>query len=229
MSDSLSLYDLSAELVRLMNAWDETEGNERVFIETELQLYVDAQVKKVDDIRAFLVHCQVMADAADLEAARQKRNAKAWQARYDRLKNLCQYTMERFEVKRLDGKTGSLLLKGNGGKQPVEITNPELVPDEFCVYEGAIPVRVWDTLIDFAHIAFEQGAETPDFSTVQVKRVVRKGLIEAEMQKPCEACKGIGAPWNNSASVPCSACGGTGRRGVPGCRLGERRAHLEIR
>ena len=31
------------------------------------------------------------------------------------------------------------------------------------------------------------------------------------MQAICPKCKGIGAPWNNSASVPCTECEGTGR------------------
>jgi hypothetical protein len=26
----------------------------------------------------------------------------------------------------------------------------------------------------------------------------------------CQKCNGVGAPWNNSASVPCDLCGGTG-------------------
>lgn len=26
----------------------------------------------------------------------------------------------------------------------------------------------------------------------------------------CLKCNGVGAPWNNSASVPCDLCGGTG-------------------
>ena len=29
----------------------------------------------------------------------------------------------------------------------------------------------------------------------------------------CPKCKGIGAPWNNSASIPCDECGGTGKVG----------------
>lgn len=28
----------------------------------------------------------------------------------------------------------------------------------------------------------------------------------------CGICKGIGAPWNNSSSISCSNCHGTGRK-----------------
>ena len=28
---------------------------------------------------------------------------------------------------------------------------------------------------------------------------------------PCSKCRGIGASHNNSAAVPCDACGGTGK------------------
>jgi hypothetical protein len=32
----------------------------------------------------------------------------------------------------------------------------------------------------------------------------------SQRDAPCPKCKGIGAPWNNSASVPCDDCGGSG-------------------
>jgi len=44
---------------------------------------------------------------------------------------------------------------------------------------------------------------------------VRDAAMRAAALKgetPCAKCKGVGAPWNNSASVPCPDCNGTGKR-----------------
>ena len=39
---------------------------------------------------------------------------------------------------------------------------------------------------------------------------IEKERANEKKLKPCGKCKGVGAPWNNSASVPCDDCGGTG-------------------
>ena len=62
MSTTLSLYDLSAELVALMDAWDdpETTPEARVEIETQLRIYAEQHVRKVDYVRAYLRHCAII-------------------------------------------------------------------------------------------------------------------------------------------------------------------------
>jgi DnaJ-class molecular chaperone len=42
------------------------------------------------------------------------------------------------------------------------------------------------------------------------KREATRLRANEKKLKPCGKCKGVGAPWNNSASVPCDDCGGTG-------------------
>lgn len=117
MSNSLTLYDLSAELVSLMDRYDEAETDaDRALIQSELEVFAQAQVQKVDNIRAYLRHCEMMVASAREEQARQKQHADAWQSRLDRLKGFCVHVMQTFQAKRFDGAHGSLLLKGNGGK-----------------------------------------------------------------------------------------------------------------
>ncbi len=217
----LSLYDLSTELVRLMDEYDAAELSEdRAALEVELKLYAERHLRKVDGIRAYLKHCELMIDGARREIATQKAHEEAWEARRDRLKDLCLEVMLEFKTKRLDGNTGSLLLKGNGGKQPVTIANPELVPDEFCVYEGVIPAHLWKEL-----------ATRRSFNGVRMVRTPRKSLIEAELQKPCETCLGVGSiPRDRPETIAtCETCGGSGKRGVPGCTLEPRGVHLEVK
>jgi len=223
MSTTLSLYDLSAELVALMDAWDdpETTPEARSEIETQLRIYAEQHVRKVDNVRAYLRHCEMMAQYARVEEERQKRNKDVWQARAERLKQVCVAVMQTFQAKRLDGNTGSLLLKGNGGKQPVTITNPDLVPDEFCAVVLTIPgaeyVRLWPWLVD-------AGWTLATEADMQKRREPRKSLIEAELQKPCETCEG-----KEPFIVTCMQCGGSGKRGVSGAYLAERGVHLEVR
>ena len=37
------------------------------------------------------------------------------------------------------------------------------------------------------------------------------GFMYWPPRMPCSKCRGIGASHNNSAAVPCDACGGTGK------------------
>ncbi len=239
---SLTLYDLSRELVELMDRYDDPEllEVEHAEIEAKLRVYAAQHVRKVDDIRAYLRHCELMIDGARREVAIQKAHEEAWEARRDRLKALCVDVMQEFKAKRLDGNTGSLLLRGNGGKQPVTIANPELVPDEFCVYECSISGQAFGWLRSALgpHITDDERSRWEYWSgrqDVQIVRTPRKSLIEAELQKPCQVCEGRG--WmpdtativGATASKPCDACGGSGKRGVPGCTLEPRGVHLEVK
>ncbi len=178
---------------------DEFDREEKQ-LRADLQAYAQAHVRKVDGIRAYLKHCELMIDGARREIATQKANEEAWEARRDRLKALCIDVMTTFRTEelqgrtgsiklRLDGETGSFLLKGNGGKQPVRIDNSELVPDEFCVYEGAIPAFIWPEL---TRVIYEHGSTElhRDVQGLRLVRTPRKSLIEAELQKPCETCAG---------------------------------------
>lgn len=240
MSQSLTLYDLSQELVQLMDAWDDPETSQetRAQIEVQLRTYADAHVQKVDDIRNYMRHLAVMEAALREEAATQKASAEACKARLEWLKAYCCEVMVQHGAKRWDGRTGSLLCKGNGGKQPVTITDESMVPDEFCMWDGSISGAAWsaleklvtDSYPGMSPLSPESAREDWEHwcgrQDVQLSRTPRKSLIEAELQKPCETCGGSGG---STAPPHCFACGGSGRRGVPGCRLEPRGSHLEVK
>lgn len=238
MSQSLTLYDLSAELVSLMDDWDdpETSPETRSQIEVQLRAYADAHVQKVDDIRNYMRHLAVMETALREEAATQKAGAEACKARLEWLKAYCCEVMVQHGAKRWDGRTGALLCKGNGGKQRVVGPNggepdPAMVPDEFCVYElPPVPMWVWDLIINF--IVKSGNEELLNWMAgLRPARTPRKSLIEAELQKPCERCQGGGGIVGEAGKVliDCPMCGGSGKRGVPGCRLEPRGQHIEVK
>lgn len=237
---SLTLYALSRELVELMDRYDscrEESPDLLPIVEAELQTYAAAHVRKVDSIRQYLKHCELMIDGARREVATQKAHEEAWEARRDRLKALCVDVMQEFQAKRLDGSTGSLMLKGNGGKQPVRIDIPEMVPTEFSMWTGSVSGAAIQALLDIPGGAHWFGRQD-----VQLSAEPRKSLIEAELQKPCQPCAGAGEiilyntdmdegghVTEKSYTETCVACGGSGKRGVPGCTLEPRGVHLEVK
>ena len=224
----LSLFAIETVLLDLIMLREEMlESSEDVAaVDEQITAYIRQEVVKVDNIRAFWRHCELMRDAAKAEAETQAQRAKAWASRLDRLKETCRSVMETIpfptgKPRKLEGRTGSLLLKANGGKQAVEISDESMVPDELCTITVTMSVELWNAAaVFFAEdlVGTKVGPRTPSLS-----------LIGEAIQKPCVACNGVGAPWNNSASVPCPECGGSGHQSVPGCRLSPRSNHVECK
>jgi len=215
----MSLFQIETELGELMayREGEELTEEERATADGLIRQYVQREIEKVDGVRAYLRHCEVMAGAAKEEARRQTERQRAWQGRYDRLKETAQYAMELLGRKRLEGRTGSLTVKGNGGRQPVTVTDAAIVPDELCDYTVTIPGPVWLELMDTAESV--QRALQP-----RATRIPRLSAIFEVLAQPCDTCKGTASPLNQ-----CDRCGISGHQGVPGARLEPRGSHLEIR
>src|SRR5882757_1557114 len=128
----LSLFSIESGLHELFDAWQNAETPEQLeAAEVAIRACAEAEVRKVDNIRRYWRACDQMAAAAKHEAATQTERARLWESRRDRLKAVVYAVMDQFGLKKLEGQTGQLLLKGNGGKQAVEIHDELLVPDEF--------------------------------------------------------------------------------------------------
>ena len=259
MSLELSLYTIESDLANLVemreeaqeriaaigNAWDagadihatnglESAIQELAVIDDQIREYVTAEIHKVDNIRAFWRHCELMRDAAKEEAGTQLARSKAWGAQLDRLKETCRAVMETIpfpdkKPKKLEGRTGALLLKGNGGKQAVEVSNEALVPDELCTVTVTMPADTWALRIagEFPGIGswpnLKIGPRTPSLS-----------LIGEALQRKCEACEGRGHPRDpvfeeHISPDTCGERGGSGHASVPGARLAERGSHVEVK
>lgn len=134
-SRSMTLWDLEQTLVGLMQIVSDPEATEeeRTIAGEELQKYVEQEVRKVDGIRAYLRHCDLMVKAAADEAKRQADHARIWKNRAERLEQMCLDVMQYAGVKKLEGKTGSISVRSNGGQQPLTITDESLIPGE-CKY-----------------------------------------------------------------------------------------------
>lgn len=225
MSLELSLYTIESHLSNLIEMREQTlaslklaesEGDlpqtierlneEAVEIEAAIQLYIKTEITKVDNIRAFWRHCELMRDAAKAEAETQVQRAKAWGSRLDRLKEICRAVMETIpfpagKPKKLEGRTGALYLKANGGKQAVEVTDESLVPDEFCIVTVTMREGLWERAL--AWLERSNALLARDLAAAaKVSRTPSLSLIGEQLAKG---------------------------EGVPGARLAERGQHVEVK
>lgn len=180
--------------------------------------YIKAEVRKVDGIRSMVKHLEMIRDAAKAEAATMQDRAKAADRQLQVLKSAIQMTMEEMEwregkPRKLEGKTGSISLKGNGGKQPVVITDEALIPDEYRTVTVKMDHDFWKRITQ----------ALPDLGGIRmVTKEPSISRIAAALEEPCKACNGEGL-------VACPACGGSKRNGVPGAILAPRSAHIEVK
>ena len=250
MSVELSLYTIESDLANLVEMREQTlaslkqadsEGDlpeiiqrlneEAVEIDAAIQLYVKTEITKVDNIRAFWKHCELMRDAAKEEARVQSDRSKAWGARLDRLKATCAMVMESIpfpsgKSKKLEGRTGSIYLKANGGKQSVEVTDESLVPDELCTVTVMMSAELWRALAEHVAGCDRTGEFDGEFYRLTPSRKPALSLIGEALHRKCEACDGAPAIGTKDE---CQWCDGSGHQSVPGCRLSPRSNHVEVR
>jgi hypothetical protein len=214
---SLTLWTIEDSLLQLVAAREdaaadmeisEDERRDRLqVIDTALADYIRQEITKVDNVRSYLMHCKLMADAARAERAAMEARVRIWEARESRLKGICISALDAADKKRVEGKTGSLSVRGNGGLQPLVVDQQEMVPDEVCVWVGTVGPAVWKRI---------QMLAITDPAT-KLERQPSNAAIREALGKPCPECGALPAP-----SDACQTCGGTGTMGVPG-------AHLEPR
>ncbi len=234
MSD-LTLYHIEADLANLIDLREEMADKREdvTALDEQIAEYCQREVRKVDAIRSYLKHAEMMAEAALKEAATQKSRGQAWQARADRLKQFVQMVMEGMDwkpdqVRKLEGRSGSITLKANGGRQAVEVTDASLLPEEFVQYEGRISGKAWGNLqAVISDIQWDYWSGRAD---VQMGRVPMLGRIAAEMDKPCKSCAGRGRDTDSieDATTQCADCDGSGKTSVAGARLEPRGNHVSV-
>ncbi len=238
-----SLWNIESALADLMRAREEcfdviSEGkdpesvseaqSELVHIDEALAEYAQAEIRKVDGIRSMWRYLRDGHAIAMAEAEVQIQMAKSFERRLNALKSAVLIAMEMMpwregKPKMLEGKSGALLLKGNGGKRAVTISDESLVPEEFFVYEGRIPAFIMKSLGRFVD-SYGTLELQRDFYGLRLKRIPSLSLIAQAMEQKCADCD-TGHPEGRL----CRTCGGSGLAGVPGAVLGDRQNHVEVR
>lgn len=136
-SPKLTLWDIESAWVDLMQARAEAEElpeTERLqalaAVDEAIAQYTRAELQKADSIIGFCRHLKMLEQAAKEQAAYQSRRAAVAGSLLNRIKGIAQVAMEATGKKRIDGRTGYLLVKGNGGVAPLKIQE-DVLPDEY--------------------------------------------------------------------------------------------------
>jgi hypothetical protein len=132
MAEALNLYDIETGLRELMDAWQEADTNEaQEAVAQAITEYMQREVSKVDGVRKFIKHCELMAQAAREEAVFQKLRAQQFERRAECTRKYCLMTLEAFHMKRAEGNSGSLSICFNGGPLPLIIDDESKIPVRF--------------------------------------------------------------------------------------------------
>lgn len=231
--DLLELFEMRAEAERhiaelgpsLGGAIEYTEAlHDLSVLDDHIAAYMAALPAKVDSVRHVWKRIEVLIqEAADEVKFQQKRSAHL-KADLERLKDYCERCMELIEWKpgkprKLEGRSGYLLLKGNGGRPAVEVYDESLVPDELTQVSVQMSGIAWKELLALA------GAE-PNYASAKVTRSPWLSLIAARLSERCEHCDGAPAVGTKDE---CQFCGGSGCGVVPGARLLPLGQHVECK
>lgn len=227
---SLSLYSLTDDLAQLLAERAEmVEGREDTAeVDTAIEQYMAALPDKVDAVVHVLRTLESIETLAAEEIARLTARRRAAASNRERLEQYCCSILEQQPKpkrgsRKLEGATSTLALKGNGGVEPLDITDESLVPDEYCMAEIRMP---WNEWLGLQYFLERHESQIPE--TCHTVRSVDNTSVRKELAQACWLCGGSGA-GDTETQAPCSSCGGTGKTGVPGARLLPRGSHLEIR
>lgn len=214
MSD-LTLFQIDDSLLQLMEAREQLREEvaqpgpelearlaELAEVERLLEEYKAQLPAKIDRVRGFILQAEALAEGHRAEAQRQARLAQMWESRAEHVKQMAADVIGRVpDRKRLNGSTGYLLLKGNGGLAPLVVTNPDEVPDSCCKYVGWIGAPLWNRLKQVSDFIGDPLAGTfwNDFKLVR----------EVDNERARAALKAEG--------------------GIPGAHLGDRGKHVEVK
>ena len=155
-----SLFDISAEILRLH---DEREtaidnGDEEAVkeLDLELQAYLKEQLPaKVDGIRGYIRSQEVAANIHRIEAQHQLDLAKRAEGNVARIKEFCLQVMQHFDVQKYTGKLHWIRRQENGGVAPLEIAQPELVPEHLKIVTVKMSWPEWKSVTFGEAIAIE--------------------------------------------------------------------------
>jgi hypothetical protein len=227
----ISLYHLEEGLANLIAYRQERvleidgplEAGELDAIEAEIKRYEIATPAKVAGVAAILRSWRIQRENAKAEIRRLQSIVATLEAQDDRLKTyiadvLAMQPEPKKGCRQLTGNDGSkLMLKGNGGLQPLEITDPALVPNEYKRVTLTINAAEWDDLCTIMEAAQIIAPPTLIPKSIEVDNT----LVRNALASDCPECAGL--------TKECAACAGTGKRGVPGARLLDRGSHVEVR
>lgn len=209
---NLTLYSIETQLLELLIFRDsvledpdmtpQEQKDSLDAIDSSIQVYVTAEVKKCDGIARYLREFETRAFTLRAEAARCTNMAKAWEKRQENLENMVISIMQQTGATRIDGKHSVLSLRKN--PPSVDVQTPNLVPSEY----NRFTVTMTEALYFRIRNALQLHAESAPIA-VELQHECTATRLEPMKQKIGEELK----------------LGGN----VPGCRLKKDSVRLEVK
>ena len=218
----LTLYSLTGDLVDLVTLQAEmiANGEDTADIDREIQAYVGERIpERVDAAAHVSKSLQAQARLAEEEEKRLRARKQSFLNARERLHGYLAAVLERLPMpkrgsRRLEGRTSTVALYGNGGEQTLDFKE-ELLPAEYFTYK-----------IELSHSEYLQARELLGTPAVKnAERVPDTRLIREHLGLPCAACQG---GRYKRPDAPCASCGDSGFMGVPGAQLLPRGSHIRI-
>ena len=151
-----------------------------IAVDLAIAAYMKAEVQKVDGVRGWWKHLEMMRDAAKDEARTMHDRAQAFDRQLTVLKSAILVTLEEIEFRagkprKLEGKTGSISLVGNGGRRPVIITDEALIPDEYQTVTVKMKASSYRKLL-VEHPTLEIFASKPEPNLTLIYNALESGM-----------------------------------------------------
>ena len=134
-NEMLQLIDARVDVLERMAGMSPDEltsspeiGTELATIDGLIRDYVSREVKKVDGCAFAIKEFEARAAARSQEAERMKASADRDAETAKRIKSMVLEVMQEFDEKKLPGRLFTITRQGNGGVQPLTISQPDLVP-----------------------------------------------------------------------------------------------------
>lgn len=155
----VSLFELRAE------AEAEGDAEQLAVLDKEIDAWVKQEIRKVDSIAGYIRECELRAETEKAEAARHADRSAMWQARADRVRQSSLEAMAAYGVKAVETPQNTMRVQGNGGVEPLEVTDMTTLPDTYKRITVTMPLEAWKSLVEDTWAAGE---------------VTSKGRIEAD-------------------------------------------------
>lgn len=141
----LSLYEIDNTLSDLIAMREEvTDPNEITAIDGEIREWVNQELLKFDRCFGYIKGEEQRASMAKEVAAEATKWQKIHENRAKRVRQVVKEVMESRGIPKLERAVGSFSIRNNGGPTPLEIPDPELLPDEYKRITISMPQTTWN-------------------------------------------------------------------------------------
>ena len=183
-----SLYDISVAIVGLHELREQAEyagDAARVTeIDGQLKQYLSNELPaKIDSVRNYIRWQENEAEVRAEEAKNQAVLAGRAEANVERMKGMLLWCLQQLGQTKLEGALHWVRRQGNGGLRPLNIRQPELVPDEYRLVAIRMPLDKWRQYGD--HLA-DIGIDCELVQTELDNGEIRAALERGEGVPGCE-------------------------------------------